>query len=73
MNKITGTNTEIIKRMLPETCCSTEPCTLFAYKSAAIQPHFRTNHVALYIFAVKIFLYVYCTINNEGFILFDVF
>jgi len=59
--------------MLPETCYSTEPCTLFTCKSATILLNFRTNHFVLNITAVKIFLYVYCTINNEEFMLFDVF
>jgi hypothetical protein len=59
--------------MLPETCYSTEPCTPFTYKSAAILLRFRTNHVALNIIAVKIFLCVYSTISDEGFMLFDVF
>jgi len=59
--------------MLPETCYNTEPYTFFTYKYAAVLLRFRTNHVSLNVIAVKIFLYVYCTINNEGFMLFDVF
>jgi hypothetical protein len=47
--------------MLPEICYYTEPCTVFAYKSAATLLHFRTNHVALIIIAVKIvFAYAVC-------------
>ena len=59
--------------MLPETCYRTEPCKLFTRKSVVILLHFRTNHFVLNITAVKIFLCVYCTINNEEFMLFDVF